>query len=552
MSTARRTAAGERDAPPGHATLQTLATQLGVELLRVVAAPAGLDVPVRGIVLHDAADESSLARDNVVLGIGLDSRDHEAADLVNAAAQAGAAAVVLKAHDELPPALVELARASGVALLAISAEAAWGQVYTLLRTAEATSGDTDDPALGGVAVGDLFTLANAVAAMVGGAITIEDTHSNVLAYSTIDAPIDLPRRRTILGRAVPEDWMRRLTDAGVFRRLWESDGPIRVDLSEFGEVSVRLAIGVRAGDQILGSMWAVEGGQPLGAEAEQALQSAAPIAALHLVRHYARDDLRRRDDSDALRAVLSGRLPPEQLTAAGLGTDSHITVLAFELMAGDEAAATVRAERVEGLVTLYLQAYRYDAVCAAVEGKVYVVLADAAPPTPERVRRLATGIADNAARGHRVRLRAGIGGTMPTLAGVLASRHEADSVLRVLAEGDAEQVVAGLDEVRERVILARLRDAADRDPALVAGKLDRLRDSDERGRSQYVATLRAYLDAFGDATRAAGLLGVHPNTYRYRLRRALELAEIDLDDPLERLVVHLQLYLLGDSGAPHG
>ena len=56
----------------------------------------------------------------------------------------------------------------------------------------------------------------------------------------------------------------------------------------------------------------------------------------------------------------------------------------------------------------------------------------------------------------------------------------------------------------------------------------------------------ANLDALGDVRLAADLVGVHPNTFRYRLRRLGALAGIDLDDPVERLVAHLQLHL----GAP--
>lgn len=36
------------------------------------------------------------------------------------------------------------------------------------------------------------------------------------------------------------------------------------------------------------------------------------------------------------------------------------------------------------------------------------------------------------------------------------------------------------------------------------------------------------------------LVGVHGNTFRYRLRGLAELASLDLDDPVERLVVQLQ------------
>jgi DNA-binding PucR family transcriptional regulator len=59
-----------------------------------------------------------------------------------------------------------------------------------------------------------------------------------------------------------------------------------------------------------------------------------------------------------------------------------------------------------------------------------------------------------------------------------------------------------------------------------------------------VATLQAYFDAFGDMGAAAAQVNVHPNTFRYRLRRITEVFGLDLDDPDERLVAELQLRLL--------
>jgi DNA-binding PucR family transcriptional regulator len=40
---------------------------------------------------------------------------------------------------------------------------------------------------------------------------------------------------------------------------------------------------------------------------------------------------------------------------------------------------------------------------------------------------------------------------------------------------------------------------------------------------------------------AAARVNVHPNTFRYRLRRITELFDLDLSDPDERLVAELQL-----------
>ena len=93
------------------------------------------------------------------------------------------------------------------------------------------------------------------------------------------------------------------------------------------------------------------------------------------------------------------------------------------------------------------------------------------------------------------------------------------------------------------VSLVRWRRAAAQ-PGLRAGRIDILVDSDRDRDTHYVATLGAFLDRFGDVIAASADLGVHPNTFRYRLRRALDTAGIDIDDPVERLMAHLQLRLL--------
>src|SRR5205814_1442382 len=108
---------------------------------------------------------------------------------------------------------------AGVALLSLPDEMTWSQAHSLVRTAiTSASGGEDD--ITSVPLGDLFALANALAAMFGGPVTIEDRQSRVLAYSSQSEGIDEPRRQTILGRQVPPEWLDRLEEAGVFKRLW--------------------------------------------------------------------------------------------------------------------------------------------------------------------------------------------------------------------------------------------------------------------------------------------------------------------------------------------
>ena len=94
-----------------------------------------------------------------------------------------------------------------------------------------------------------------------------------------------------------------------------------------------------------------------------------------------------------------------------------------------------------------------------------------------------------------------------------------------------------------------LRDLGSGDPYLRAGRVELLRQHDQRKGTSYVETLTAYFDAFGYVPLAAKAIFVHPNTFRYRLRRLTELSGLDLDDPVERLVAELQLRILASDAA---
>ena len=540
-TTAVETHAG--DAP----TIGELVETVGVGVLDVIAAPGGLDVPIADAVIFDP-DEETLAREgDIVLAVGIDLGRAEGRDLLRRAAAAGAAAVVVKVRtDAQRTAAAGAAADAGVAVLGAVADAAWGQLHALVRTVTATAGLQDDSAPGGAAVGDLFGLANAVAAMVGGPTTIEDPRSVVLAYSSLDSgEIDDARRATILGRRVPDDWLKRLRDDGVFRRLFREEVVVRMEYPDLG-IKPRIATAVRAGDEILGSIWVQEGSRPLGEDAEAALSEAARIAALHLLRHRSSADLERGRRAELLRGALDGRVAPDALAPElQVSPATAVTVIGFELVEpGDVAAVSVLADRVASLITLYCESYRRQAAAVAVGSVVYLVVPVAASDDAGRLRSLAADIVVRAAETLHVDLRAGIGATVPALSGLMESRREADRVLRALAGTPAAAPVATADQVRARVVLQQLQELAAGDPSLRAGKLDVLVEHDRDRGTEYVPTLRAFFAHLGDVPAAAKAQDVHANTFRYRLRRLAEVAAIDLDDPVERLVLQLQLLFL--------
>lgn len=512
----------------------------------MVSAPRGLDVDVGEAVIHDSAAPPPVDAGAFVLAVGIDTASDDACDLVLRCGEAKATAVALKLSCSPSQKLRDASDRSGVALVSVPDEMTWSQVHTLARTARAGTGAEGEAP--GAPLGDLFALANAFAAMVGGPVTIEDRHSRVLAYSSQATEIDEPRRQTILGRRVPDEWLTRLEDAGVFRRLWAGE-VVRYESDEDVKLQPRMALAVRAGDEILGSIWVAQGEEPLGSEAEDALREAARIAALHLIRHRSSEDLDRSMRADVLRTLLDGGGSVDAIAyRLGVPADSTFAVLAFEPDRGDDIADVNRAlerERVVDLVALYGEAYRQRSAAAHIGRTVYVLLPGPEVSKPHRLVEVAHDIVGRARDSIGIGMRAGIGSIVEHLRDVPRSRQEADQVLRALAAGGGGNV-ADFEAARTRVALIDLRDFVSERPQLRSAKLRRLRDHDEAHGTTYVETLRCYLDAFGDITRAAAAGCVHVNTLRYRLRRLVEVAQVNLGDPDERLLLELDLRLGAD------
>ena len=524
------------------ATLGSVVDALGDGLVRLVVAPRGLDVPVRELVVHDPLAEPALGAGDLLLAVGVDPARASAIDVVTACGARAAAAVLLQADGELSSGLVGAAQAAGIALLVAPRGAAWGQLHTLLRSARSV-GPPRGAGAPAAPLGDLFGLADALASAVGGAVSIEDERSTVLAYSTGPHPTDEGRRATILGRRVPDEWLERLHEMGVLRRIASTDEVVHVPPLDSVALAPRLVIGVRAGGDALGSIWVQEGDRPLGEEAEQALREAASLAALHLLRARSGEDLERRRSGEQLRAVLEGRLPAT-LLAETLHTrpDAPVLLLGLEALPAADDESGVLADRVADFLVFSCAAFRRRVVAAGLGRTAYAVL-PARTGGADEARATAGDLAARVGTGLRAELRVVVADAVDGLRSLAELRSDLDLGLRVqTARGSA--AVAHVDDLRAATVLVQLRDLAAERPGLLAGKVRLLEASDRERSTDYVATLRAFLDAFGDVRTASDAVAVHPNTFRYRLRRLSELAALDLDDPEQRLVAQLQLHLL--------
>ncbi|MDW5597408.1 helix-turn-helix domain-containing protein [Conexibacter stalactiti] len=529
-------------------TLASLCSDLGGDLLTVALAPRGADVPIAEPVVHDPGEPLLANRGDVVLAIGLRAVEDGARELIAAAGAAGASAVVLKRRDgETVDPLLATAAAGGIALLTTPAAVAWGQLFALIRTS--ASARTPATQVSGAKIGDLFALADAVAAAAGGPVTIEDAQSRVLAFSNLDAPIDAAREATILGRRVPDEWMQRLGESGVFSRLRQAEGVTHVEFP--GETAPRRAIAVRGGGALIGSIWIAEGELPLDERTDTLLEEAARIAALHLLRHRVSDDLDRRVHGEMLRSLLTGEAHADVVARElGLPDGAAFAVVAVRAMRdrqpiAHEPNAQLVYERIVNMIGVFFQSFRRRVSVATLDGRVYVLAIGERALDRDRFVQLTRDAIDNTAKALGVELQAGVGAPVQSLAEIPASRLQADQALRIGPLVAPTETVIDVEDHLGQVLLLEVGDFLRARPRRRSPPLARLHEHDRVHGTDYVATLAAYLDCFGNGALASERLHVHANTLRYRMRRIAEIAAIDLDDAGDRLPLELELRLAG-------
>ncbi|HET6940507.1 MAG TPA: helix-turn-helix domain-containing protein, partial [Nocardioides sp.] len=449
--------------------------------------------------------------------------------------------------------------AAGVAVLGLSRGAPWGHLNELLRSlfSEGDVGVAEPESLGGLPSGDLFAVANAIASLLDAPVTIEDRSSRVLAFSGRQDEADPSRVVTILGRQVPERYSRILQERGVFRDLHRTDQPVFIEPMPDaldGFTLPRVAIAVRAGDEVLGSIWAAVC-TPLSEERTEALRESAKLVALHLLRVRAGADVRRRLRADLMSTALEGRVGAnEALERLGLA-GQPLLVLGVAL---DERPDALRdldgpslaheRQRLSDAFAVHLAAAHPRSAAAAIGETTYGLL-----PVPRatdeaevRALRIVKDFVDRV--GDRLRAIAAVGPVAPDFSGVAHSRSCVDRALRVLRDGSSDRRIGRLDELQGEALVLELRDLAAARGDEPRGALARLVEYDRLHHSSLVETLRAWLDSFGDTVAAADSLFVHQNTFRYRLRRVAEVGGIDLTDPDQRFAAMLQLRVLRLEG----
>ncbi len=293
--------------------LDRLVNVLGGYGTRFYSSSAARDTELRSVVLHDATDSRELVGD-VFVAVGVES----VARAVELAASARAVVVLVRASVPLDPDVLSAAEARGLAVLALDPAVSWSQVAGVVYGLVLEGRETES----GRGPTDLFALADNLAYAVGGAVIIEDQMSRVLAYSDLQHGSDQVRLETILGRRIPDGVRALFEQRGVFVHLAASDEPLFVEGDPRLGLTGRMVVAVRAGRELLGSVW-MECAEPVVGARHTALVDGSRTVALHLLRSRASADLERQVESELVIRFAGGHGGPDgggQPTRAAAGT----------------------------------------------------------------------------------------------------------------------------------------------------------------------------------------------------------------------------------------
>ncbi len=516
--------------------LSDVLEDLGVDNGRLLLAPAMDNQTVRETVIVDAEDEDPVRRGSLVMLIG--ARGRASLPGIRRLIPDRPTAIAVKGSESELEAVENLLQPTGIGLIAVAPGLRWDKFESIAMDR------IREPGLSGDASAsvhrDLFAIAQTTATLTNGHVVIEDPGNRVLAYSPASNDVDELRRLSILARRGPERYQKLLKESGVYKHLQAAEVPIHVEANPEEGLRERVAIGIHAGSRVMGYIWLQEGAEPLAPNTDRLMIGAARHAAIELVRH--RNEQSQSMRRDRVSSLLSGTAQVHsQAQSAGIDPSKPAALVLISAGGLEQSAPGLQLRRGElsNLASIHAAAYRPGAVVGAIGLETAIILPDLDPvKSLPAINRLVSVIVRDAGTHLHFHVQAAVGPIVPRLDSLHTTLEHVRNVLTVLKSTPSIRV-ASYDDVETTVLTKELLELLESRPRLRHQGVARLCSK----YPEFATTLLTYLEFFGDVNRCAEELAIHRNTVHYRLRRACEVAGLDLQSADERLLAHLQIRL---------
>ena len=390
-----------------------------------------------------------------------------------------------------------------------------------------------------------------VSEQLGCSITLEDAHHRVLVYSSHEDETDMVRISTIISRRVPEKVINRLWKDGVIPQLLQSKKPIRMEGKKEIGLGNRVAVSVWRGEEVIGYIWAIELDTPLSNEKMLLLEQAASMAR-HLLSRFGQNKAPSFQDNQeffwkALTGYVNELAIREKIQELGITQLSCFTIMIFPF-------PQIINKDIEKHI-LYLLKVSQDVKISffTIDDKELILLATPLDEknTPVNIyKQFISNFEKNLKERYQINnVRGAFGGIYKQLSTIPKSFKEARTVLEVRKKFPQEAGTflhyqeLGIYQFLDLLLEKRRQDGSSN----IA--IQNLLDYDKTHHTELLATLEAYLEESESMQKTAERLHIHTNTLSYRLKRIIEIMEVDFTIPSQKFMIYLDLKLIRWSGS---
>lgn len=525
-------------APPlDQLRVSDLLARLGSDVLTPIDDQVTADPVVTECVLWDPDDLLPSSLGSILL-MPSGAERTELSDVIDEAARLGYAALVLKFRGRSASELGLTNAPRSLRILATADDTPWASLLNLINAAVASS----RAVIGGAhpnGPGDLFALADTIAATTGGAVTIENVNREVLGYSNLPGQaIDESRRSTILGRLVP-GVPRLLAE---YRQLASTREPVQF-MGEDGDIP-RCAVSVWMADRLLGSVWVLVPVESEANRVSQVLSDIVPVVALQMAKAEERSEVDRARRTEMLAAALGLSSAEAESARHDLRDRFPVVLMGFRMAGGVDSWDH---RRIVDLLSVHAEVTRSRSLCAQVGSTAFVLLPQANSLRRARLRELAQTCRRVARDAMRLDMKAAYSGIVRDIQQLPETRLRLESALRWLVRPSTTAALCDIEAEYHHVVLQDLAEspmlAADRQIPVLRSMLQH----DRQHHTSYARTVLAHLEHLGQVSAASAAMSIHENSYRYRLRRAAAEFGLDLGDPDITLALWMQLHAIRDA-----
>lgn len=426
-------------------------------------------------------------------------------------------------------------------------DAPWPLIHDAIATLAQACGDEVD--LTGVRV--LTDVVDHVGEALNGSIIVEDHAFQMLAYSRGVGELDEARRVAILERRLPDVYQRAFNAQGIIAKLVGGQDIVYAEAVPSIGLGPRLVVAIRHDGDLLGSLWLARDSSPFVLGDEQILRRTAAHLGSVLRKMRSVKNAQERHLHETLVRLLDQAhaqdASNELSRVTELPTATHLHVLRFFVPSTRPSSSSSWLQSIRTAAEAVGRSTRIRNFALVDEDCTKVIVLGCSEKSgssqhehPLQFAR--TVLAQAGASGKEVSV--AIGEHQPGFDRAWRSDVDAANTFRgMLTHYKPMQIARSRDVWAECSVDGLLSSARDS----LTSQMDTLNAMvacDGERHTDYVATLSAILDSWGDVRTAAQGLHIHPNTLRYRVTRMSESFDLDLDNPKQRVAIQLQLLIL--------